>query len=53
MKSHKVLQQAAMDYQRTQFGGWPCPEYVHTHGKERGRFAQHADGRLEEKQLYN
>jgi len=49
MNSQQEIQQAVMDYQRTQFGGWPWPEYEHTHGKERGRFAQHADGRLEEK----
>ncbi len=49
MNSPQEIQQAIMDYQRTQFGGWPWPEYEHTHGKERGRFAQHADGRLEEK----
>ena len=49
MNSHQEIQQAVMDYQRTQFGGWPWPEYEHTHGNERGRFAQHADGRLEEK----
>ena len=49
MNSPQEIQQAIMDYQRTQFGGWPWPEYEHTHGNERGRFAQHADGRLEEK----
>lgn len=49
MNSNQEIQQAMMDYQQTQFGGWPWSGPDHTHGKEVGRFAKHADGRLEEK----
>lgn len=49
MNSNQEIQQAMMDYQQTQFGGWPWSGPDHTHGKEAGRFAKHADGRLEEK----
>lgn len=49
MNSNQEIQQAMMDYQQTQFGGWPWNGPDHTHGKEVGRFAKHADGRLEEK----
>lgn len=49
MNTHDELNQAMADYQQTQFGGWPWPDRdpVHT-GK--GRFAQHADGKIEEPQ---
>jgi hypothetical protein len=36
-----------MEYQRTQFGGWPWKEREKSHGAEIGRFARHADGREE------
>jgi hypothetical protein len=35
------------DYQRTGFGGWPWPSDDPVHPREEGRFARHADGRLE------
>lgn len=35
------------DYQRTRFGGWPWPQDDPVHGREEGRFARHADGRIE------
>ena len=47
MNTSEQLMQAFQDYQRTQFGGWPWPDHAVTHGT-RGRFAQHADGRVEE-----
>ena len=49
MNTEQEIQQAFSDYRRDQFGGWPWgnPEYVHADAK--GRFAKHADGRLEEK----
>lgn len=34
-------------YQRTQFGGWPHDVYEKVHPKDAGRFAQHADGKIE------
>ena len=49
MNSQNEIRQAMLDYQQTQFGGWPWPGHDHTHGKEKGRFALHADGREEVK----
>lgn len=49
MNTQDEIRQAMQDYQRTQFGGWPWPENDHVHPREKGRFAKHADGRLEEK----
>lgn len=46
MNSERELNQAIRDYQRTEFGGWPWPTAQHTHGNK-GRFAQHPDGRVE------
>lgn len=49
MNSHQEINQAIQEYRETEFGGWPWPTYEHTHAPERGRFALHADGRIEEK----
>lgn len=49
MNTQDEIRQTMMDYQRTQFGGWPWPSPAHTHDPEKGRFALHADGKLEEK----
>lgn len=48
MNTRAEIQQAFHDYQRTQFGGWPWPSNEPTHPRERGRFAIHVDGRVEE-----
>jgi redox-sensitive bicupin YhaK (pirin superfamily) len=48
MNTRAELQQAFNDYQRTQFGGWPFPANDPVHPRQRGRFAKHADGRVEE-----
>jgi len=47
MNTEAELQQAFTDYRRTQFGGWPWPEEAPVHGRDEGRFAKHADGRVE------
>ncbi len=47
MGSRSEIQQAFADYQRTRFGGWPWPSEAPVHPREEGRFARHADGRIE------
>jgi redox-sensitive bicupin YhaK (pirin superfamily) len=49
MNSKEEIQQAFDDYNRTKFGGWPWPVYDQVHDRNSGRFAKHADGRLEVK----
>jgi hypothetical protein len=48
MNSKEEIYQAFQDYQTTQFGGWPWPRYDQVHDPKLGRFAKHADGRVEE-----
>ena len=48
MNTQSELQQAFTDYRRTQFGGWTWPSDGPVHPRERGRFAIHADGTVEE-----
>ena len=47
MNTRAELEQAFRDYQRTQFGGWPFPDNAPVHPRGQGRFAKHADGRVE------
>ena len=47
MNTREEIQQAFTDYQRTRFGGWPWPKDDPHHGRDKGRFARHADGRVE------
>ena len=37
------------DYRRTEFGGWPWGASDPVHPRDKGRFARHADGTLEER----
>ena len=45
MNSQQEIQEAFLDYQKTQFGGWPWPSDDHVHPREKGRFAKYADGK--------
>jgi quercetin 2,3-dioxygenase len=47
MNTRAEIQTAYRDYQRTRFGGWPWPSDEPVHAKGAGRFAKHADGRVE------
>lgn len=49
MNTAEEIRAAFMDYQRTQFGGWPWPTDDPVHPRGTGRFASHADGRREER----
>jgi quercetin 2,3-dioxygenase len=47
MNTRAEIQQAFLDYQRTRFGGWPWPSEAPVQPRDAGRFARHADGRIE------
>ena len=47
MNTQAEIQQAFADYRRTEFGGWPWPASDPVHPRAQGRFAKHADGRVE------
>jgi redox-sensitive bicupin YhaK (pirin superfamily) len=47
MNDREGIQKAMMDYQRTRFGGWPYEHEAPVHAHHSGRFAKHADGRIE------
>ena len=47
MNTDAEIQQAFADYRRTEFGGWPWGVPDPVHPRESGRFAKHADGRVE------
>ena len=47
MNTEEEIRQAFADYRATQFGGWPWSSDAPVHSREKGRFAQHADGRTE------
>jgi hypothetical protein len=47
MNTREEVAQAFADYQRTRFGGWPWPSDDPVHPRDAGRFARHADGRVE------
>jgi redox-sensitive bicupin YhaK (pirin superfamily) len=47
MNSSREIEQAFADYRRTGFGGWPWANNGPVHVDAGGRFARHADGRIE------
>jgi redox-sensitive bicupin YhaK (pirin superfamily) len=47
MNTPQEIQQAFSDYRKTQFGGWKWPSNGPVHPRTEGRFAKHADGRIE------
>ncbi|MGA9522744.1 MAG: pirin family protein [Myxococcaceae bacterium] len=47
MNSREEIIQTFQEYQRTGFGGWPWKSDEPVHPREEGRFARHADGRIE------
>jgi redox-sensitive bicupin YhaK (pirin superfamily) len=49
MNTQAEIQQAFADYRRTAFGGWPWGGSDPVHPRDKGRFALHPDGRLEER----
>jgi redox-sensitive bicupin YhaK (pirin superfamily) len=51
MNDRAGIEQAFADYRATEFGGWPWPDDDPVHARDRGRFARHADGRIEERDL--
>ncbi len=51
MNTMEELQQAVDDYRRTQFGGWPWSTPSPVHARTDGRFALHADGTVEHREM--
>jgi redox-sensitive bicupin YhaK (pirin superfamily) len=51
MNTPEELQQAFVDYRTTQFGGWPWSRPDPVHDKTQGRFALHADGKVEHRDM--
>jgi len=47
MNDEEGIRRAFADYRSTGFGGWPWPVDDPVHPRDAGRFARHADGRLE------
>ena len=47
MNTEQEIQQAFADSRRTGFGGWPWGSEAPVHPREAGRFARHADGKVE------
>ena len=47
MNTQEEIRETVMEYQQTQFGGWPWPSRTHTHNPKKGRLALHADDKEE------
>jgi len=51
MNTPEQLRQAFDDYNRTGFGGWPWSSRSPVHARTEGRFALHADGKIEHREM--
>ena len=51
MNTPEELQEALDDYRTTGFGGWPWSRRDPVHPRTEGRFALHADGRVEYREM--
>ena len=51
MNTPEELQQAFDDYRKTGFGGWPWSSADPVHPRSDGRFALHADGTVEHREM--
>lgn len=51
MNNEAEIHQTMVDYQKTQFGGWPWPRHDMVHPKTKGRFIKHTNGVVEEKDI--
>lgn len=47
MTTPAEIQEAFVEYQATEFGGWPWPEDGPVHARDAGRFARYPDGHIE------
>ncbi len=47
MNTQAEIHQTIADYRQTQFGGWPWPRPDQVHERGKGRFALHANGKIE------
>jgi hypothetical protein len=53
MNTREDIKKAYDDYQRTGFGGWLWHRDDMIHPREKGRFAQYSDGRVEDRGSIN
>ncbi len=49
MNTQKEIQEAFIDFQKTEFGGWSFDRYDPVNSSGDSRFARYPDGRVEER----